>query len=78
MITLASVAAAVIIISGLTTVLTVQHQLDQRVGERTGSAERIRATLMGIPSLDLTKQTLTEMAKADSTAVVVEIDGQAG
>ena len=78
MITLASVAAAVIIISGLTTVLTVQHQLDQRVGERlTGSAERIRATLMGIPSLDLTKQTLTEMAKADSTAVVVEIDGQA-
>jgi two-component system, OmpR family, sensor kinase len=77
-VTLATVAAAVIIISGVATVLTVQHQLEQRVGERLlGNTERIQATLMGIPGLDLTTQTLTEMAKADSTAVLVEIGGQA-
>jgi two-component system OmpR family sensor kinase len=77
-VTLATVAAAVIIISGTATVLTVQHQLEQRVGERLmGNTARIRATLMGIPSLDLTTQTMTAMAEADATAVVVEIGGQA-
>ena len=76
-ITLAAVAAAVIIVSGLATVLTVRHYLEQRVGEQlVGNTERIRATLMGIPSLDLTTQTVEEMAKADSTAVVVLVDGQ--
>ncbi len=76
-VTLAIVASAIIIVSGAATVLTVRHYLEERVTERLiGNTERIKATLLGMPTIDLTAQTIDDMASAESTAVIMVTGGR--
>ncbi len=76
-VTLAMVAAVVIITSGVVTVLTVQHHLDDQISDRlVGNSQRIKATLLGMSAIDVTAQTVDQMATAESTAVIMVQDGQ--
>lgn len=71
--TLALVVTAVIITVATITTLAVRDYLEDRVGSRLASAsERIRATLLGFHGLTIDFATMSAMARAESTAVVVD------
>ena len=76
-VTLAVVVSAFISVSATISTLAVRDFLEQRVSARlTSSAERMHASLVGLPGLTLDIGTIADMARAESTAVVLDTAGR--
>jgi two-component system OmpR family sensor kinase len=76
-VTLATVVAFVIVVSAVASTLAVRHFLEDRISTRlASSAERVRASLVGLHGLAVDSSTIEDMARAESTPVVIDVGGR--
>jgi two-component system, OmpR family, sensor kinase len=74
---LTTAVTVVLLVTGAVTILVINGLVQDRVNSRlVETSERIRASLVGIPDLDLERATVENMAKAGSAVVVLVQDSR--
>ncbi|MET1006045.1 MAG: hypothetical protein ABWX96_10875, partial [Propionibacteriaceae bacterium] len=75
-VTLAVVVSTVIVGCAVLSTLAVRNYLEARVSNRLEqSTERLRASIIGLHGLTIDLETIGDMARAESSAVVVDSPG---
>jgi hypothetical protein len=76
-VTLTAAMTVVLLVTALVSVLVIRSLVDDRTNSRMlDTSQRVRASLVGLPGLEINRSTVENMAKAGFASVVMLQDGR--